>query len=532
MIKMLRICLLIGLLVGIGANPGRSSARTPAAVPASPACDFHAHVSYSLDVIYIYACAVGDTVSVQVKDAGSTIVFDQLLITAGYNLIALLEFGAYGFDLLPGMTVEFQDLTASISSAVLIEAFTGSSNEAAYLISGTAPIGRLVTLQIDPVDAAPTLVQVNASDTGYWEYSLGTLTLEAWEGYLNDGFGNAVLADKGELPLFPELYIELNHDLIQARYFVPSSNIRIEIFEASDLLNPVLSLESATDTGGNLFVFAGGYGIDLLPGMALLVTNYDAYPGLLYFRSKQLEIVAINDFDALTNHVQGQATPGRTIQVLGFSGSLDELHQVIAGGDGSWQVDFTPGFIIDRIIVFSVDANANICAFNLREGEWVSLVDSSGEVLVSTDEAGNHTIVTVQPGAVGDPISLGYTINTTPPGLPLGYAFVGQNFSLTASQLGILLPDYAFLLPVIIHLEYQDEALLNLDEGSLSLYRWDPDLAAWVDAAATCDPAYPYTRNLAENYLEVAICHLSDFSLVGRYQFKIFTPLMLKADSR
>jgi hypothetical protein len=52
------------------------------------------------------------------------------------------------------------------------------------------------------------------------------------------------------------------------------------------------------------------------------------------------------------------------------------------------------------------------------------------------------------------------------------------------------------------------------DEGSLRLYCWTG--AERDDAANTCTPLSSYSRDLAGNVLQVAICHLSRHGMGGQ----------------
>jgi hypothetical protein len=71
----------------------------------------------------------------------------------------------------------------------------------------------------------------------------------------------------------------------------------------------------------------------------------------------------------------------------------------------------------------------------------------------------------------------------------------------------------SFQVPVTITIHYSNQDIAGLDENTLALYYWDSQ--QWVDASGTCSP--PHIQLItATNTLEVAICHLSQFSMGGR----------------
>ena len=89
-----------------------------------------------------------------------------------------------------------------------------------------------------------------------------------------------------------------------------------------------------------------------------------------------------------------------------------------------------------------------------------------------------------------------------------------------------MLQDFVFAEPITITIEYTDADVAGLkDETSIFLYVWDGN--SWMDAAATCDPASTYSRNLLENRLSVNVCHLSEFALFGE-PWLTFAPIIMK----
>ena len=106
-----------------------------------------------------------------------------------------------------------------------------------------------------------------------------------------------------------------------------------------------------------------------------------------------------------------------------------------------------------------------------------------------------------------------------------GSAFAGHAFELAAYQGGSLRPDFTFGAPVTLTIHYSDnDVRVVIDESQLALWRWTG--SEWQDAAQTCDPVSPYTRDMANNVLSVPACHLSLFSLFGPTN-QVYLPLIL-----
>ena len=75
-------------------------------------------------------------------------------------------------------------------------------------------------------------------------------------------------------------------------------------------------------------------------------------------------------------------------------------------------------------------------------------------------------------------------------------------------------------------MEYSDDEVALLKEEDLFIRYWDEQAGKWINAAKTCTPPSTYTRNLDENWLEVNICHLSDYGLFGDYQNRSYLPVL------
>jgi len=144
-----------------------------------------------------------------------------------------------------------------------------------------------------------------------------------------------------------------------------------------------------------------------------------------------------------------------------------------------------------------------------------------------TDTQGNTTTIQVPPDGVTAPVTLVFT--------PLPYLshpfspdlrFAGHAFRIEARRDGVPLESFAFEKPVTVTLQYSDADVEGIDEGWLWLKYWDG--AGWADVAETCEPASAYERHPDENRLRVTVCHLSEFALLGKGQYRVYLPLVMR----
>ena len=147
----------------------------------------------------------------------------------------------------------------------------------------------------------------------------------------------------------------------------------------------------------------------------------------------------------------------------------------------------------------------------------------AGGSLVYTGTQTTTTTVQVPAGAVSEAVTLRFTPGeaATP---PQGYSSGHHTFDLDAYLEGDLLDGFTFGQPVTITIQYSDDDVIGLDESSLALFYRDE--IGWHDAAQSCDPPSVYTRDLDENRISIAICHLSHFALFGPTRPRVYLPII------
>ena len=165
---------------------------------------------------------------------------------------------------------------------------------------------------------------------------------------------------------------------------------------------------------------------------------------------------------------------------------------------------------------------------------WATLTPEAGGQMNYTERPGMTITVDVPPGAVGLFTTLTCEPLDTLPAEPLppGQLFAGRSFTLDAYQNMQWQEDFQFDQPVEVTIYYRDEDILGIDEASLRLYYWDEDALAWVDGAETCSPNSAYTRDPLNNFINVAICHLSRWDMHGVAPgsgFLVYLPVAAKS---
>jgi PKD repeat protein len=179
----------------------------------------------------------------------------------------------------------------------------------------------------------------------------------------------------------------------------------------------------------------------------------------------------------------------------------------------------------------SVPPDATGQDFTILPGPISTTLKMSGTasiatLLIYTDTQGLTTTLDFPSGSV--PQTTTIILTPTLATDEIGLAFAGHAFDLEAYQNGSLQPGLIFSAPVTVTIHYSDDDVQAVtDESELALWWWTG--SEWQNAAQTCDPVPSYTRDTANNVLEVPICHLSLFGLFGPgSSHRIYLPLVVR----
>jgi len=169
------------------------------------------------------------------------------------------------------------------------------------------------------------------------------------------------------------------------------------------------------------------------------------------------------------------------------------------------------------------DFSDEISATTEAVGVQITVDTVTGDTIVYTDTQQLTTTVEIPAGSVSATTTIVFTEVQTPTlSEPAGFVFAGQTFDINAYYDGLINEGFTFSIPITITLHYSESELAGAEDELLLMY-WNEDTATWLDAACGA-----YNRNLAEDWLSVPICHLSNFALVVEEPIKIFLPLVLR----
>jgi uncharacterized repeat protein (TIGR01451 family) len=173
------------------------------------------------------------------------------------------------------------------------------------------------------------------------------------------------------------------------------------------------------------------------------------------------------------------------------------------------------------------DATPDEVAVNVVSGGTSTPVDpaTGGSLVYTTTQTGGTvtTTIDIPPGAVTDTISLIYTeIPSSTNDPPDSFSFAGRTFTLDAYLGTVLQVGYVFKTPITITLDYDPDALGDVDEATLELHYWDG--SQWTSAGIVV-----VERDTTNHRLVVTIAHLTEFAMLGTGgQHTIYLPLAFK----
>jgi hypothetical protein len=222
------------------------------------------------------------------------------------------------------------------------------------------------------------------------------------------------------------------------------------------------------------------------------------------------------DRDEVIDYTFPYVTLGNDNIAIAVQQGNDVLRRQI--NEALWQLrtEGTLGTIVAHIA-------ADVPAWQPRLPDWPYIPPDTESTLVYTNTKQCSTVI--QLPRVTETILLAYTaVNTAT--APSGFAFASHAFGLEAYQNGVFASGFTFSVPVTVTIHYTETDLVGMDKTTLRLYYWDTNTSKWEDAATTCMPHSAYDRHPNENWLAVAICHLSKFAMFG--QHRIYLPLVMR----
>ncbi|MCP4526371.1 MAG: extracellular solute-binding protein [Aestuariibacter sp.] len=86
-----------------------------------------------------------------------------------------------------------------------------------------------------------------------------------------------------------------------------------------------------------------------------------------------------------------------------------------------------------------------------------------------------------------------------------------------------LVPNLTFSEPVTVTIHYRDKDIVGIDENALKLYNYDWSSGFWIEA----NPCGGYVTDTVNNILQAAVCHFSDYAMMGLH--RVYLPVVLRS---
>ena len=154
-----------------------------------------------------------------------------------------------------------------------------------------------------------------------------------------------------------------------------------------------------------------------------------------------------------------------------------------------------------NLVVVTGGQTTQAIDFQLQSTLQTQITPAEGGALAGRTELGAQIGIVFPPGATAQSVQMVFSPTSQVFG-PRGFTF-----DMDAYIDGVLQQDFTFNQPVTVRLDYTDEQLGGMNEKHLRLFAWNSTRQKWEDAACK-----PYDRHLEENWLTVAICHLSRYN--------------------
>ncbi len=405
--------------------------------------------------------------------------------------------------------------------------FSGASSGAAFIFTGTNPIGNMNT----NVDAFTSWSLATGVDNALFGYAVGTTGDVDQDGYDDvivgaPQFDNAVNPNKVTAPQGGGAFVYLGS---------PAG------FDNSwELTSNVADAKLGTSVGTAGDVNGDGYADIIIGAPQMPSPDSTAGEAFSYYGSGQiLNLQAYNDSPTTL----GNATKlWAEVDEGGFLGYAWDLGDGTTSDKVAFDHVYTePGYFTAVITATSLtDQMTATTAVTVSASSLINPA-TGGEFKFVNEATGFGTGVNIPPGAVSETFKLTYTPLTTitqpSPANSLGYYFDldtelpdyqvflpvvmngaanGGGTAVVNSIAGTSTTDsYIFATPITVTIVYSDTGLTLEEEENLKLLYWNIEFQDWIDIAQECNLENTYIYHPDENYYTVQVCHLSRFSVAG-----------------
>ena len=273
---------------------------------------------------------------------GGTVLWSGTTPTSGGGDFRL-EGWMHGQDLVPGNVVQVTDGDAA-KALTLRAVAVGPVDRAADTVSGSAPPGSLVHVDVSSPPFGGTMLDVTADGGGSWTADftgLYDITMATWvSASVADTDGDRTRSDRPP----PQVQANLTFDNVNASGFAPDTDLAVTIGAYSGTAH--------SDAVGIVWIDRSQHGQDLVPGMTVSVSDGTDTKTLT------LAALAVTSIDPGTDTVSGTAPAGAQVGVGVFTppGGGGTGTGVTADGGGNWSADFTGQFDVTLLS----HANASI----------------------------------------------------------------------------------------------------------------------------------------------------------------------------
>ncbi len=289
------------------------------------------------------------SVTVEIYDAvGGPMIGDPHVVPTDVEGNGWFDGREFEINLQPTMLIVARDdASGEVKELILEHLSVDVFDIASDQVAGTGPAGATLWVNVhDEVLNEGYGMEVVADSGGYW---LADFSAEGVD--LNENMNpGAFLPDEdnditvAEFPGFPYFEGNLPLDWVSAHFFTPYASVTLEIYEYEGGPHIAGSPFSVpTDWRGEVWFDGQENGVDLLPGMYLIIRDNDV---VTLEKGLFLVDVTIDTPDFVNNELRGTgpADTWLTVEVYDHTNGEQYFVDVLTDGYGNWYLDFLAEF--------------------------------------------------------------------------------------------------------------------------------------------------------------------------------------------
>jgi hypothetical protein len=467
--------------------------------------------------------------------SSALIADNEISLNTGNGSVSSVANNAMGGGIFAtGMGANWDNVVAPVISSNIIQfnVAGGSSSLGGGIYVGENIAATIANNHITQNDTTLDAISGNGSGGGIYARFIGNQLLTiTGNTILSNQTGSAFLGFGGGIHLYyVNDFLLVNNIVATNRANGAGTAMYIRNRQAGDVTGHLLHNTIYGNFGANQALYFGG---EPFPGGSTHVGTISLTNNIIAGHNTAYRVFTSPD---LTMNVEDSHTlwdgNGAYEEIIGDGSSVNITNRLIGNpgliGFGNYRLTSASAAInagIDTGLNSDIDGDLRPIgpAVDIGADEFhvEATIPTDGGIIDGTNAQGHGPVLDIPEGAIDQPTTFILTPRANVGEAHPTLSFAGQVFTIVAIQNDSPVPNFTFLTPVTLMVNYAEGDIERILEETVELLYWDG--AVWTD-----DGIVSVSHDMVNNQLTVTIEHLSEFAMFGEGYLEVYLPVIIR----